>query len=361
MLFTIRRRISLLRLNQSIEMNDENASLNDPATLAHIARLSLSSVREKKHIFDTLSRFDREQSELLDVVSSLENGQVVMAPFTSVAFIEGKITNCDELLIKLSSSEDQLYAERTREQTRAMLRKRQVFAREKLLRAEQELRTSEIEHRETMRVLSEKFESLNGGSYGGGGTRSGEEGEPKSRVIEGPNGRKTVLTPRDGEIVDVLEIDETAAANEEGEEREDEVMQMRNEKEIERDREDRKKAKGELESWLLKIEEMERLEEQEEEDGGEAEEEEEVSPEGVKSTNVASSSRSTSSQDHSASNSQKRIQIHAGLDAGMPVIERGFEREGEGRDGGARSPSEDNSEKETKPMSKFKMRQLGLL
>ena len=45
----------------------------------------------------------------------------------------------------------------------------------------------------------------------------------------------------------------------------------------------------------------------------------------------------------------------------MPVIERGFEREGEGRDGGARSPSEDNSEKETKPMSKFKMRQLGLL
>jgi len=161
--------------------------------------------------------------------------------------------------------------------------------------------------------------------------------------------------------VDVLEIDETAAANEEGEEREDEVMQMRNEKEIERDREDRKKAKGELESWLLKIEEMERLEEQEEEDGGEAEEEEEVSPEGVKSTNVASSSRSTSSQDHSASNSQKRIQIHAGLDAGMPVIERGFEREGEGRDGGARSPSEDNSEKETKPMSKFKMRQLGLL
>jgi len=361
MLFTIRRRISLLGLNQSIEMNDENASLNDPATLAHIARLSLSSVREKKHIFDTLSRFDREQSELLDVVSSLENGQVVMAPFTSVAFIEGKITNCDELLVKLSSSEDQLYAERTREQTRAMLRKRQVFAREKLLRAEQELRTSEIEHRETMRVLSEKFESLNGGSYGGGGTRSGEEGEPKSRVIEGPNGRKTVLTPRDGEIVDVLEIDETAAANEEGEEREDEVMQMRNEKEIERDREDRKKAKGELESWLLKIEEMERLEEQEEEDGGEAEEEEEVSPEGVKSTNVASSSRSTSSQDHSASNSQKRIQIHAGLDAGMPVIERGFEREGEGRDGGARSPSEDNSEKETKPMSKFKMRQLGLL
>jgi prefoldin subunit 5 len=363
MLFTTRRRISLLALNQSIEMNVENASLNDPATLAHIARLSLSSVREKKHIFDTLSRFDREQSELLDVVSSLENGQVVMAPFTSVAFIEGKITNCDELLVKLSSSEDQLYAERTREQTRAMLRKRQVFAREKLLRAEQELRTSEIEHRETMRVLSEKFESLNGGSYGGGGTRSGEEGEPKSRVIEGPNGRKTVLTPRDGEIVDVLEIDETAAANEEGEEREDEVMQMRNEKEIERDREERKKAKGELESWLLKIEEMERLEEQEEEDRGEEEEEEEeeVSPEGVKSTNVASSSRSTSSQDHSASNSQKRIQIRAGLDAGMPVIERGFEKEGEGRDGGARSPSEDNGEKETKPMSKFKMRQLGLL
>ena len=364
MLFTTRRRISLLGLNQSIEMNDENASLNDPATLAHIARLSLSSVREKKHIFDTLSRFDREQSELLDVVSSLENGQVVMAPFTSVAFIEGKITNCDELLVKLSSSEDQLYAERTREQTRAMLRKRQVFAREKLLRAEQELRTSEIEHRETMRVLSEKFESLNGASYVAGGTRSGEEGEPKSRVIEGPNGRKTVLTPRDGEIVDVLEIDETVAVNEEGEEREDEVMQMRNEKEIERDREDRKKAKGELESWLLKIEEMERLEEQEEEDGEEEEEEEEeeeVSPEGVKSTNVASSSRSTSSQDHSASNSQKRIQIRAGLDAGMPVIERGFEKEGVGRDGGARSPSEDNSEKETKPMSKFKMRQLGLL
>ena len=335
-------------------MNEEG-DVNDPATLAHIARLSLSNVVEKKRIFDTLSRFAVEQNELLDVVGSLRDGREVLAPFTSVAFIEGKITNCDELLVKLSTSQDQFYAERTREQTCEMLRKRQVFAEEKLLRAEEDLRKSEIEHRETMRVLSEKFESL----------RNITDGEPKSRVIEGPNGRKTVLTPRDGEIVDVLEIDESVAAEDEGEEeREDEVMQMRNEKEIERDREEREKAKGELESWLLKIEEMERLEEQEEEDGEEEEEEEEeeeVSPEGVKSTNVASSSRSTSSQDHSASNSQKRIQIRAGLDAGMPVIERGFEKEGVGRDGGARSPSEDNSEKETKPMSKFKMRQLGLL
>ena len=263
---------------------EEGDDVNDPATLAHIARVSLSNVVEKKRIFDTLSRFAVEQNELLDVVGSLRDGREVLAPFTSVAFIEGKITNCDELLVKLSTSQDQLYAERTREQTCEMLRKRRVFAEEKLLRAEEDFRKSEIEHRETMRVLSEKFESLSNIT----------DGEPKSRVIEGPNGRKTVLTPRDGEIVDVLEIDESVAAADEGEEeREDEVMQMRNEKEIERDREEREKAKGELESWLLKIEEMERLEEElqdaeeVEEEKEEEEEGEAATIEGEKSTNVA--------------------------------------------------------------------------
>ena len=138
---------------------EEGDDVNDPATLAHIARVSLSNVVEKKRIFDTLSRFAVEQNELLDVVGSLRDGREVLAPFTSVAFIEGKITNCDELLVKLSTSQDQLYAERTREQTCEMLRKRHVFAEEKLLRAEEDLRKSEIEHRETMRVLSEKFKS----------------------------------------------------------------------------------------------------------------------------------------------------------------------------------------------------------
>ncbi|CAL6331311.1 unnamed protein product [Bathycoccus prasinos] len=334
-------------------MNEEG-DVNDPATLAHIARLSLSDVVEKKRIFDTLSRFAVEQNELLDVVGSLRDGREVLAPFTSVAFIEGKITNCDELLVKLSSSQDQFYAERTREQTCEMLRKRRVFAEEKLLRAEEDLRKSEIEHRETMRVLSEKFESLSNIT----------DGEPKSRVIEGPNGRKTVLTPRDGEIVDVLEIDESVAAADEGEEeREDEVMQMRNEKEIERDREEREKAKGELESWLLKIEEMERLEElqdaeevEEEKEEEEEEEGEAATIEGEKSTNVASSS--SASSHNTTSSSQQRIQIRAGIDSGMPVIERGFEKDGEDR--GVRSGDGESGGAE-KPMSKFMMRQLGLL
>ena len=333
---------------------EEGDDVNDPATLAHIARLSLSNVVEKKRIFDTLSRFAVEQNELLDVVGSLRDGREVLAPFTSVAFIEGKITNCDELLVKLSSGEDQFYAERTREQTCEMLRKRRVFAEEKLLRAEEDLRKSEIEHRETMRVLSEKFESLSNIT----------DGEPKSRVIEGPNGRKTVLTPRDGEIVDVLEIDESVAAADEGEEeREDEVMQMRNEKEIERDREEREKAKGELESWLLKIEEMERLEElqdaeevEEEKEEEEEEEGEAATIEGEKSTNVASSS--SASSHNTTSSSQQRIQIRAGIDSGMPVIERGFEKDGEDR--GVRSGDGESGGAE-KPMSKFMMRQLGLL
>lgn len=332
---------------------EEGDDVNDPATLAHIARVSLSNVVEKKRIFDTLSRFAVEQNELLDVVGSLRDGREVLAPFTSVAFIEGKITNCDELLVKLSTSQDQLYAERTREQTCEMLRKRRVFAEEKLLRAEEDLRKSEIEHRETMRVLSEKFESLSNIT----------DGEPKSRVIEGPNGRKTVLTPRDGEIVDVLEIDESVAAADEGEEeREDEVMQMRNEKEIERDREEREKAKGELESWLLKIEEMERLEEElqdaeeVEEEKEEEEEGEAATIEGEKSTNVASIS--STSGDNTTSSSQQRIQIRAGIDSGMPVIERGFEKDGEDR--GVRSGDGESGGAE-KPMSKFMMRQLGLL
>ena len=332
---------------------EEGDDVNDPATLAHIARVSLSNVVEKKRIFDTLSRFAVEQNELLDVVGSLRDGREVLAPFTSVAFIEGKITNCDELLVKLSTSQDQFYAERTREQTCEMLRKRHVFAEEKLLRAEEDLRKSEIEHRETMRVLSEKFESLSNIT----------DGEPKSRVIEGPNGRKTVLTPRDGEIVDVLEIDESVAAADEGEEeREDEVMQMRNEKEIERDREEREKAKGELESWLLKIEEMERLEEElqdaeeVEEEKEEEEEGEAATIEGEKSTNVASSS--STSGDNTTSSSQQRIQIRAGIDSGMPVIERGFEKDGEDR--GVRS-GDGESKGAEKPMSKFMMRQLGLL
>ena len=114
-------------MNDSQKARDD---LDDPATLAHIARLSLSSLNEKKHIFETLARFDSEQSELLDVVSSLENGREVVAPFTSVAFIEGRITNCDELLVKLSSNEEQLYVERTRDQTCEMLKKRQSFAKE---------------------------------------------------------------------------------------------------------------------------------------------------------------------------------------------------------------------------------------
>ncbi|CAL6335828.1 unnamed protein product [Bathycoccus prasinos] len=323
---------------------EEGDDVNDPATLAHIARVSLSNVVEKKRIFDTLSRFAVEQNELLDVVGSLRDGREVLAPFTSVAFIEGKITNCDELLVKLSTSQDQLYAERTREQTCEMLRKRRVFAEEKLLRAEEDLRKSEIEHGETMRVLSEKFESLSNIT----------DGEPKSRVIEGPNGRKTVLTPRDGEIVDVLEIDESVAAADEGEEeREDE--------EIERDREEREKAKGELESWLLKIEEMERLEEElqdaeEVEEEKEEEEGEAATIEGEKSTNVASSS--STSGDNTTSSSQQRIQIRAGIDSGMPVIERGFEKDGEDR--GVRSGDGESGGAE-KPMSKFMMRQLGLL
>ena len=335
---------------------EEGDDVNDPATLAHIARLSLSNVVEKKRIFDTLSRFAVEQNELLDVVGSLRDGREVLAPFTSVAFIEGKITNCDKLLVKLSSGEDQFYAERTREQTCEMLRKRHVFAEEKLLRAEEDLRKSEIEHRETMRVLSEKFESLSNIT----------DGEPKSRVIEGPNGRKTVLTPRDGEIVDVLEIDESVAAADEGEEeREDEVMQMRNEKEIERDREEREKAKGELESWLLKIEKMERLEEElqdaeeveEEKEEEEEEEGEAATIEGEKSTNVASNS--STSGDNTTSSSQQRIQIRAGIDSGMPVIERGFEKDGEDR--GVRSGDGESGGGAEKPMSKFMMRQLGLL
>ena len=53
--------------------------------------------------------------------------------------------------------------------------------------------SGDIEHRETMKVLSEKFESLNGG-FG----EKVEKEEPESRVIEGANGRKTLLTPRDG-------------------------------------------------------------------------------------------------------------------------------------------------------------------
>ena len=318
-------------MNDSQKARDD---LDDPATLAHIARLSLSSLNEKKHIFETLARFDSEQSELLDVVSSLENGREVVAPFTSVAFIEGRITNCDELLVKLSSNEEQLYVERTRDQTCEMLKKRQSFAKEKLLQAEQELRASDIEHRETMKMLSEKFESLNGG-FG----EKVEKEEPESRVIEGANGRKTLLTPRDGEIVDVLEIDETST-KEGDEEREDEVMQMRNEKEIERDRKEREIAKAELESWMLKIEEMERLEE------------EAVTMEEGESTKVASNSR------NSHSDTSTRIQIRAGMDSGMPVIERGFEKDGEKSDTGAQSGDGENREK---PMSKFKMRQLGLL
>jgi len=339
-------------------MNEEGDDVYDPTYFAHIARLSLSDVVEKKRIFDTLSRFAIEQNELLDAVGSLRDGREVLAPFTSVAFIEGKITNCDELLVKLSSSQDQLYAERTREQTCEMLRKRHVFAEEKLLRAEEDLRASEIEHRETMRALSEKFESLSSGN----GARHTTDGEPKSRVIEGPNGRKTVLTPRDGEIVDVLEIDESVAAADEGEEeREDEVMQMRNEEEIERDREEREKAKGELESWLLKIEEMERLEELQdaeevEEEKEEEEEGEAATIEGEKSTNVASSS--SASSHNTTSSSQQRIQIRAGIDSGMPVIERGFEKDGEDR--GVRSGDGESGGAE-KPMSKFMMRQLGLL
>ena len=331
-------------MNDSQKARDD---LDDPATLAHIARLSLSSLNEKKHIFETLARFDSEQSELLDVVSSLENGREVVAPFTSVAFIEGRITNCDELLVKLSSNEEQLYVERTRDQTCEMLKKRQSFAKEKLLQAEQELRASDIEHRETMKVLSEKFESLNGG-FG----EKVEKEEPESRVIEGANGRKTLLTPRDGEIVDVLEIDETST-KEGDEEREDEVMQMRNEKEIERDRKEREIAKVELESWMLKIEEMERLEEEAGGGGGgEEEEEEAVTMEEGESTKVASNSR------NSDSDTSTRIQIRAGMDSGMPVIERGFEKDGEKSDTGAQSGDGENREK---PMSKFKMRQLGLL
>jgi hypothetical protein len=230
-----------------------------------------------------------------------------------------------------------------------MLKKRQSFAKEKLLRAEQELRASDIEHRETMKVLSEKFESLNGG-FG----EKIEKEEPESRVIEGPNGRKTLLTPRDGEIVDVLEIDETST-KEGDEEREDEVMQMRNEKEIERDRKEREIAKAELESWMLKIEEMERLEEEAGGGGGGGgggEEEEAVTMEEGESTKVASNSR------NSHSDTSTRIQIRAGMDSGMPVIERGFEKDGEKRDTGAQS---DDGENREKPMSKFKMRQLGLL
>ena len=329
-------------MNDSQKARDD---LDDPATLAHIARLSFSSLNEKKHIFETLARFDSEQSELLDVISSLENGREVVAPFTSVAFIEGRITNCDELLVKLSSNEEQLYVERTRDQTCEMLKKRQSFAKEKLLRAEQELRASDIEHRETMKVLSEKFESLNG-EFG----EKIEKEEPESRVIEGPNRRKTLLTPRDGEIVDVLEIDETST-KEGDEEREDEVMQMRNEKEIERDRKEREIAKAELESWMLKIEEMERLEEDAGGGGGGGEEEAVTMEEGD-STKVASNSR------NSHSDTSTRIQIRDGMDSGMLVIERGFEKDGEKRDTGAQSGDGENREK---PMSKFKMRQLGLL
>ena len=69
-----------------------------------------SSLNDKKHIFETLARFDSEQSELLDVVSSLENGREVVAPFTSVALSKAR-QQYDELLVKLSSNEEQLYVE----------------------------------------------------------------------------------------------------------------------------------------------------------------------------------------------------------------------------------------------------------
>ena len=70
------------------------------------------------------------------------------------------------------------------------------------------------------------------------------------------------------------------------------------------------------------------------------------------STKVASNSR------NSHSDTSTRIQIRAGMDSGMPVIERGFEKDGEKSDTGAQSGDGENREK---PMSKFKMRQLGLL
>ena len=52
-----------------------------------------------------------------------------------------------------------------------------------------------------------------------------------------------------------------------------------------------------------------------------------------------------------------RIQIRAGMDSGMPVIEEKFEKDGEKSDTGAQSEDGENREK---PMSKFKMRQLGV-
>ena len=62
--------------------------------------------------------------------------------------------------------------------------------------------------------------------------------------------------------------------------------------------------------------------------------------------------------DNTTSSSQQRIQIRAGIDSGMPVIERGFEKDGEDR--GVRSGDGESGGAE-KPMSKFMMRQLGLL
>ena len=95
-----------------------------------------------------------------------------------------------------------------------------------------------------------------------------------------------------------------------------------------------------------------RKEEEEEGGGGEEEEEEAVTMEEGESTKVASNSR------NSHSDTSTRIQIRAGMDSGMPVIERGFEKDGEKSDTGAQSGDGENREK---PMSKFKMRQLGLL
>ena len=333
-------------------MNEEG-DVNDPATLAHIALVS--NVVEKKRIFDTLSRFAVEQNELLTSSVPCETEEV-LAPFTSVAFIEGKITNCDELLVKLSTSQDQFYAERTREQTCEMLRKRQRFLRRRNCSERRRIcERGEIEHRETVRVLSEKFESL----------RNITDGEPKSRVVEGRTGGRRCSRRETERLWTCWKSTRASPPRTKREEKDGGDANAENEKEIERDREEREKAKGELESWLLKIEEMERLEEElqdaeevEEEKEEEEEEEEEKRrrSRGEKSTNVASSS--STSGDNTTSSSQQRIQIRTGIDSGMPVIEEGFEKDGEDR--GVRS-GDGESKGAEKPMSKFMMRQLGLL
>jgi prefoldin subunit 5 len=321
-------------------------------------RASELSFLKLEEISRTLTRFHEEQRELEEIINDrVRLDGKCMAPIGQVAFFNCSMKNVDKLLVKLAAQEDDFYCERTRAQAIEIVRKRRAFCAARVKVAEEDLREKGNERAEILMKLEEIMdEEEEGGKEEKEGRNDRNDNEVK--VIHGGDGKRVILTPRDGEIVDVREEDDGTASA-------DEVMQMRSKDEILKDREEREKAKTELDAWLQKIEEMERLESADDEndvdDFGESVDE--LAEKFDANSSIIEDEERITNAPTNRNTESRRGKVSVGLSSGyMPVIERGFEDPSKSSSSTTTTSGrkeEQTSSDQKRPMSKFKMRQMG--